>query len=103
MKLFRDAVLTACLFALFAGGTSAQEWTRFRGPNGSGLSDARTVPVRFTEKDYNWQIDLPGSGHSTPIVWGDYVFVTAAIPYGQKKPPPEHDAEGAHVSPDAGN
>jgi len=37
----------------FAG---AQEWTRFRGPNGSGVSDATTVPVKWTNDDYNWQI-----------------------------------------------
>src|SRR5262249_350040 len=45
---------------------------------GSGLSDATTVPVRWTEKDYNWKVELPGVGHSSPVLWGDRVFVTAA-------------------------
>lgn len=55
----------------------AQEWTRFRGPNGSGLSAAKTIPTTWTEKDINWRAPLPGPGHSSPVVWGDRVFVTA--------------------------
>ena len=37
-------------------GRSEGEWSRFRGSNGSGISDATTVPVRWTEKDYNWKV-----------------------------------------------
>lgn len=53
----------------------AQEWTRFRGPNGSGLGTAN-LPAQLSEKDINWSCTLPGTGHSSPIVWGDHVFVT---------------------------
>ena len=52
------------------------EWSRFRGPNGTGISHATTVPARWTEKDYNWKVVLPGVGHSSPVVWGHRVFVT---------------------------
>lgn len=55
---------------------SAEEWSRFRGPNGTGIADAPTVPAQFTEKDYNWNVTLPGGGHSSPVVWGDRIFVT---------------------------
>lgn len=55
-----------------------QEWTRFRGPNGSGVAEAPNVPAAFAEKDYNWKITLPGGGHSSPVVWGDRVFVTCS-------------------------
>jgi outer membrane protein assembly factor BamB len=55
-------------------------WNRFRGPNGSGISNAKTVPVRWTEKDYNWKIGLPGPGHSSPVVWENRVFVTCGDP-----------------------
>jgi outer membrane protein assembly factor BamB len=54
----------------------AQEWTRFRGPNGSGISNAKTIPATWTEKDFNWKVPLPGAGHSSPAVWGDKVFLT---------------------------
>ena len=64
----------AVLFLPFV--CSAQEWTRFRGPNGSGLSDAKTIPTTWTEKDINWKTPLPGAGHSSPAVWGDKIFLT---------------------------
>ena len=54
----------------------AQEWTRFRGPNGSGISTATTVPVRWTNEDYNWTATLPGVGHSSPVVWQSRIFLT---------------------------
>jgi outer membrane protein assembly factor BamB len=56
----------------------AQEWTRFRGPNGSGISEAKSVPVTFTEKEFNWKVALPGVGHSSPVVWKDKIFITSA-------------------------
>lgn len=55
---------------------AAQQWTRFRGPNGAGLADAARIPISFTEKDYLWNVQLPGTGHSSPVIWGDRVFVT---------------------------
>src|SRR5262245_29601149 len=55
----------------------AQEWTRFRGPNGSGIGQIRGFPERI--KDFAWKIDLPGAGHSSPVVWGDRLFVTSGI------------------------
>ena len=69
----------ACLLGFLLGNPSVgQEWTRFRGPNGSGLSTATTVPIRWTEKDYNWNLELPGAGHSSPVLWGERIFVSCA-------------------------
>jgi outer membrane protein assembly factor BamB len=53
------------------------EWTRFRGPNGSGVGQAGDLPAQWTEKDYNWRVTLPGVGHSSPVVWGDRIFLTS--------------------------
>jgi outer membrane protein assembly factor BamB len=64
------------LVVLFASVSAAQEWTRFRGPNGQGISRCKTIPVKWTQDDYNWKIKLPGGGHSSPVLWGDTVFVT---------------------------
>ncbi len=66
------------LLAITCSHTSAEEgeWSRFRGPNGSGISKATTVPVRWTEQDYNWKIELPGVGESSPVVWENRIFVT---------------------------
>ncbi len=57
----------------------AEEWPRFRGPNGAGTSEADTIPVRWTTADYNWRVKLPGIGYSSPVVWGSRVFVTSAL------------------------
>ena len=62
----------------FSGSVDGQQWNRFRGPNGSGISEATTVPVRWAESDYNWTIPLPGSGRSSPVSWDNKLFVTSA-------------------------
>ena len=72
---FLLTLVPAALIALtFTAG--AQEWTRFRGPNGSGLATAN-LPEQLAEKDINWRCKLPGTGHSSPVIWGDRIFVTA--------------------------
>jgi outer membrane protein assembly factor BamB len=68
-------------FSVLPISTQAQEWTRFRGPNGSGLGNAPNFPATFGEKDFNWKIELPGTGHSSPVIWGDRVFITC-VPNG---------------------
>ncbi|HEY2762254.1 MAG TPA: PQQ-binding-like beta-propeller repeat protein [Pirellulales bacterium] len=55
-------------------------WPRFRGPNGQGQSEAATIPTTFAESDYNWKTEFPGIGHSSPVVWGNKVFITSADP-----------------------
>ncbi|HEY3320350.1 MAG TPA: PQQ-binding-like beta-propeller repeat protein [Planctomycetota bacterium] len=63
---------------LLCSGARAENWPRFRGPNGQGLSDATTLPVKWTAQDYNWKVKLPGEGHSSPVVWEDRIYVTCA-------------------------
>lgn len=69
------AVVLALVFCPYSH-TSAQEWTRFRGPNGQGHSNAKNIPVKWSQTDYLWTADLPGSGHSSPVIWGDKLFIT---------------------------
>jgi outer membrane protein assembly factor BamB len=75
MKSLLTAGLTLGVLALSAG---AQEWTRFRGPNGTGISQAKTIPTEITAADINWKAELPGVGHSSPVLWGDRVFLTTS-------------------------
>ncbi|HEY7119060.1 MAG TPA: PQQ-binding-like beta-propeller repeat protein [Tepidisphaeraceae bacterium] len=77
----RKLLLTCFLTALVAPltyGLSPNDWPRFRGPNGSGNAPDAKTPARFTDKDLDWKIDLPGIGHSSPVVVGDRIFVTCA-------------------------
>ncbi len=54
------------------------EWSRFRGPNGTGISLATGIPSTFTLADANWRVPLKGEGHSSPVLWGERVFVTSS-------------------------
>jgi len=66
------AVLGVCALCC-----SAQEWTRFRGPNGTGISHAKSIPTKITDADIKWKIELPGTGHSSPVLWGERIFLTS--------------------------
>jgi outer membrane protein assembly factor BamB len=77
MRAFATSFLAiACL----ANCGTAQEWTRFRGPNGAGVSDAEGIPATWTEADYAFKVKLPGIGHSSPAIWGDKLFILSADP-----------------------
>src|SRR5688500_6960182 len=67
------------ILAVASSSSFAQEWTRFRGPNGTGESDA-VIPAKWTEKDLNWKIELPGVGHSSPVLWREKIFLLSADP-----------------------
>jgi outer membrane protein assembly factor BamB len=77
MKGLSFALLLASLFTTAVHG---QQWTRFRGPNGQGISNARTIPIKWTDQDYNWKVKLPARGHGSPVIWKDKVFVTCESP-----------------------
>ena len=67
----------AIFVAVLAIPVHAQEWNRFRGPNGTGVSEQK-FPVQWTEKDYLWTAKLPGRSHSIPIAWHDQLYVTSS-------------------------
>lgn len=76
---------------------AAQTWPQWRGPLDTGAAPDADPPVDWSEdKNVRWKLRLPGIGHSTPIVWGDRVFVTAAIPVGEALEPRYSNAPGAH-------
>lgn len=56
-------------------GAAEETWSRFRGERGAGLSDARAIPATWTDQDYNWKVTLPGVGHSSPVVWGERIYL----------------------------
>lgn len=80
--------LIVCGLTFFAGLNSlvsAGDWSRFRGPNGSGISsDSAPTPVEWSpERNVRWKTSLPGAGVSSPIVIGDRIFVTCYSGYGR--------------------
>ncbi len=81
----RDLLAGALLVTLLLVPAYGQEWTRFRGPNGTGVSDTKTIPVIWVETSFNWRVKLPGEGHSQPVLWGDRIFVTSAERQGKTR------------------
>ena len=75
---FRPAIGLALIVLATTTAVGAEpEWSRFRGPNGSGISTATKVPVEFgPAKNLLWRLELP-QGHSSPIVLGDRIYLTA--------------------------
>jgi outer membrane protein assembly factor BamB len=74
MRTFLTLLLVASPLPLLA-----QEWTQFRGPNGSGVSKATGLPTTWDEKtNIVWKTPLPGKAWSSPVIWGSQVWLTNA-------------------------
>ena len=73
--------LCAAFGAPIAGAAAAGDddagWTRFRGPNGSGVA-AGNYRSNLSDKDVAWKVELPGKGHASPVVWKDRIYTTSA-------------------------
>jgi len=92
--------LLFCVPVLAQNSTSTDapgNWPAWRGPLGTGASPDADPPVEWAEnKNIRWKTSLPGLGHSSPVVWGDRIFLTTAIPIGPALPPRASKAPGAH-------
>ncbi len=83
-------VLLVCVSAMLmsrcGGRTQYAEgdanWPSFRGPFATGIAEGYVTPVSWnaeTSENIAWRTEIPGLGHSSPIVWGDRIFVTTAV------------------------
>jgi outer membrane protein assembly factor BamB len=71
--------ITLVVLVIATATLSAENWPQWRGPGGQGISNEANVPTEWSStKNVVWKTALP-SGHSSPIVWNDRIFVTAAI------------------------
>lgn len=65
---------------------AAANWERFRGPNGTGVATDKNVPVEFSEGNgILWKLKLPGLGNSSPVVWGNHLFLQTATDDGSER------------------
>ncbi len=77
MRLFLSALT---LFVLLVGAVRAENWPGWRGPRGDGTSQEKNLPRSWSAADnICWKTPIPGKGHSSPIVWGERVFVTTCL------------------------
>lgn len=77
LKTFFFIVLLTATSTFFL---QAQNWPSWRGPNGDGTSNETNLPTTWdSEKNVVWKSEVPGSGFSSPIIWGDKLFLTSAL------------------------
>lgn len=76
------------LFAVCVGAAdSDSNWPQFRGPGSLGVSENPNLPDRWsTNENVAWKMDVPGRGWSSPIVWGNRVFLTTVVSAGEIEP-----------------
>jgi outer membrane protein assembly factor BamB len=81
--LFVACLLTAAVTRTHAAGVEPEPradavWPQWRGPDNNGIARAKNLPTTWSaDKNVAWKLPLPGKGSSTPVVWGNKIFLTA--------------------------
>jgi outer membrane protein assembly factor BamB len=69
------SVILLCVILSAMPPASGGDWPRFRGRNGMGMGQGDSIPAQWTPADYNWKVKLPGTGHGSPVIWADRIFL----------------------------
>jgi outer membrane protein assembly factor BamB len=71
---------------LFVASVCADNWPAWRGPRGDGVSTEKNLPLTWSAtQNVRWKAPLPEPGNSTPIIWGDRVFLTQSLDGGKRR------------------
>jgi outer membrane protein assembly factor BamB len=95
-------VVGLCAAEIFAAEPrkdASDDWMQWRGPLATGVAPHADPPLAWNEADgtnIRWKSEIPGRGHSTPVICGDRIFLTTAIPFGDPVPPRPSTAPGNH-------
>jgi outer membrane protein assembly factor BamB len=81
-------ILTCLTLAALGSG---DDWTSWRGVGNTGVAPSAAPTVWSDDENIKWSVDLPGRGFSTPLVVGDLIYVTTAVPLEEEPEPPEGD------------
>lgn len=96
MALARVLSSAIALVLFESASAAAVEWPQFRGPLGDGRVAKPGFPLRWSESEnVAWKVKIPGEGWSQPVVWGDKVFLTAAV--SDSAPKPKGMSEGTQA------
>ncbi|HEY7512980.1 MAG TPA: PQQ-binding-like beta-propeller repeat protein [Vicinamibacteria bacterium] len=103
----RILVVAAAAGGLGAAAPTTHErfWPSWRGPAATGEGPTARPPVEWSEtKNVRWKVEIPGRGQSSPVVWGDLVFLTSAVPTDKgpavPRPAPPAPASGVRAHPE---
>ncbi len=91
MKYFAGVAFLVCLATMTLAAEPVQDgeayWPQWRGPHANGVSLHGAPPAEFgVNSNIKWRVKIPGKGHSTPVVWGDRIFLTTAVPAEAQAP-----------------
>lgn len=78
------ALMTSTLITVSLTSLEAEDWPRFRGPTGQGNSSETAIPLTWSNtENVAWKTPIPGDGWSSPIIYGNHVFVTSTTDEGR--------------------
>jgi outer membrane protein assembly factor BamB len=99
LRLMFSFLVWATASSAHSAAPNLSQWPQWRGPLANGVAPNANPPVEWSEKkNIRWKAALPGQGHSSPIVFGDRVYVMAAAPVGEAQKPVHDSAPGVHDS-----
>jgi outer membrane protein assembly factor BamB len=75
----------AVMAAACANAGAETNWPAWGGPTGTSHSQETAVPLRWTDESVAWKVALKGSGQSSPVIWGDRIFLTTALDKGGQR------------------
>jgi len=79
MRHVFTVAFTLLIFSSTAFVQEPEQWSRFRGPNGQGISTATGLPTQWSaNENIAWKTPIPGGGWSSPVIWNDHIFLTSA-------------------------
>jgi len=99
-------LIRTALFLVLASELEAQNWPQFRGRDGSGIADRQNLPLEWSVaegRNLLWRVPMEGLAHSSPIVWGDRVYLTTAVADTTGEPTlvlGDSDVAGIETAPD---
>lgn len=83
--LRRLALSLACALTAIGAPVAGNHWNQFRGPTGQGLSEAKGVPLKWSETEHvKWKTPIHGKAWSSPVIWGSQVWMTTATEDGRE-------------------
>ncbi len=86
--LIRSILALALISSALTAVTANEHWPQFRGPQSIGVAEDPALPDKWSAtENVAWKTNIPGMGWSSPIVWGDRIFVTSVVSAGEIEPP----------------
>ena len=94
---FRALTTSVLLAAAALAADAPDAWPRWRGPDQNGVARGG-APLTWSDKEHiAWKAAVPGRGHSSPVIWGDRIFLTTAVPTGKAAAAPSADPPPARA------